>query len=239
VYDSSPRGREEVPTAAAHLVILLLPVEEWPLADRLLEPTPVVLTRPQPDASSTGAGTRTLPGADPEFATCYQAEMPALIRFLIICGANSRDAADAGREAFLLLFKQWPAVQKPRQWLRAVAFRIFLNQPVGDAASLLDTAQDLLGPLSASTRVAFREEEQLVLEALDLLPTTQRAVLALHYDNFGVHEIAEILGMQQATVQKNLKWGRAALKKKLGLKDERSRPSDGPSAEGAEDEPSK
>jgi RNA polymerase sigma-70 factor (ECF subfamily) len=153
------------------------------------------------------------------------------VRFLIQCGANRHDADDAAQEAFIELFKQWPTVRKPRQWLRTVAFRIFLRQPVGSASSL-ETAQDIPSPVSASDPFDFRQEEQRVLDMLDLLPTAQRAVLALHYDQFETRDIAEILEMKQATVRKNLERARAALKKLLDF-DGDPRPRREPPAEGA------
>jgi len=232
VNDSTPLGWDEAPTEAAKLVILLLPEGNWQAAGSSPGSTPIVLARPLPTER------RVLPAADPEFATCYHAEMPALIAFLIKCGANHHDAADAAQEAFIELFKQWQTVRKPKQWLRTVAFRIFLHQPVGNT-SPPETAQDIPSPLSEPARFDFREEEKLVLDVLDLLPTTQRAVLALHYDQFETRDIAEILGLKQAAVRKNLERARATLKKLLDFSGGHLRLSirREPPAEGAENEP--
>jgi hypothetical protein len=73
---SSPLGWE-APTAAANLVILLIPEGNWPAVGNSPGTTPIVLAGPLP------AERQVLPAADPEFATCYHAEMPALIGFLI------------------------------------------------------------------------------------------------------------------------------------------------------------
>ena len=208
--DDGPQGWAEAPTHAARLVIVLVPYGDCRADGSSPGSASVSLAGPLP------AGRRVLPATDPEFATYYHAEMPALIGFLIKCGANHHDAADAAQEAFFELFKQWQNVRKPNQWIRTVAFRIFLHQPVSNA-SPLEAAQDIPSPLSASARFEFHEEEKLVLDALDLLPTAQRAVLALHYDQFETRDIAEILGMQQAAVRKNLERARATLKKLLDL----------------------
>ena len=205
----------EVPTAAANLVILLVSEENW--------------------QSVRSPPSRTLPAVDPEFATCYHAEFPALIAFLIKCGASYHDTADAAQEAFLELFNQWADVRNPRQWLRTVAFRIFLRQPA-EETSPLEAAPDASSPLTASTRLDFREEERIVLYALSRLPQAQRAVLALHYDHFKTSEIAEILGMRQAAVRKNLERARAALKKLPFLSGEQLRLKHEPPAEEAEGE---
>ena len=224
----------ELPTSAACLTIVLTPLEDLQ-ADVLAAATLILLTSPLPgipcEAPRTVAGARTLPAADPEFATCYHAEMPALISFLIRCGANHHDAADAAQEAFLQLFKQWPAVRKPRQWLRTVAFRIFLRQPAGNTVPFC-AVQDIPSPLSASTPLELRQGEKFVLEILDLLPTTQRAVLALHYDQLETRDIAEIMGINQAAVRKNLERARAALKKLIEFSGEQPRLRLRPPAEG-------
>jgi RNA polymerase sigma factor (sigma-70 family) len=156
------------------------------------------------------------PAADPEFATCYYAEMPALIRFLVKCGAGHDDAADAAQEAFTQLFTRWDDVRCPRPWLRQVAFRAFLHQPVRNTVPLDDSPEVPESPRE-SDRFDFRDEAQVVLDLLDLLPTTQRAVLALHYDQFPTGDIAQILGLTQAAVRKNLERARATLKQLLDL----------------------
>lgn len=153
--------------------------------------------------------------AEVEFAACYQAEMPVLIRFLIKYGASYHDAAEAAQEAFIELHRQWHTVRKPKSWLRTVAIRMYLANPADKPLSPDD--RDKPGLLSASGRIEFREEEEAVLAALRSLPPAQRAVLALHYDQFETRDIAEILDMTEAAVCKNLERGRAALKRFLGF----------------------
>jgi RNA polymerase sigma-70 factor (ECF subfamily) len=184
-------GWDELPTAAAELVILYLPADPRP-------------------------------AADPEFATCYYAEMPPLIRFLVKCGAGQDDAADAAQEAFTQLFTRWDSVRCPRPWLRQVAFRAFLHQPVRHTVPL-DDSPDVPDAPGEGDRFDFRDEAQAVLDLLDLLPTTQRAVLALHYDQFATRDIASILGLTQAAVRKNLERARATLKQLLDPGDHRQR----------------
>jgi len=214
MVDGRPLGYGEAPTAAARLVIVVLPVGNERPADSI-----------PGDASSTVAwpppGSRSGPreaAADPEFATCYQAEMPALISFLIKCGANPGDAPETAQEAFRELFEQWKTVDEPKLWLRKAAFPIFLRRPVCNAASL---EENHAKPTSsnASSWFDFGEEERLFIDMPRLLSTTQRAVLALHYERFQTGEIAEILGMKPATVRSNLTGGRATLKESLNLND--------------------
>lgn len=212
MVDGRPLDYGDAPTAAARLVIVLLPAGDERSAGSL-----------PGDASITVAwlslGMSTGPreaAADPEFATCYQAEMPALISFLIKCGANPGDAAETAQEAFRELFEKWKTVDKPKLWLRKMTFPVFLRRPVSNAASP-EGNHGKPATWNASSWFDFGEEGRLFIDMPRLLSTTQRAVLALHYERFQMHEIAEILGIKPATVRRNLRGARAALKESLNL----------------------
>jgi len=230
--DGRPLGYGEVPTAAARLVIVLLPVGSGQTADGSPEDTPVIVALPQPGIPS---GPREATVADPEFATCYQAEMPALISFLIKCGAEPDDAPETAQDAFRELFGQWQAVGVPKQWLRRVAFPIFLRRPVRNAAAP-EQDHHQPAPPGASSRFDFGEEERNFIALTRLLSTAQRAVLALHIEGFQAPDIAETLGMTPDAVRKNLKEARATLMNSLNLNDNtwmcQQPPVQDPSAEG-------
>jgi len=222
-----PLGYGEVPGEAARLVIVLLPVSSEQPADGIPADVPVIVTLPQPGIPS---GPREATVADPEFATCYQAEMPALMSFLIKCGADPGDAPEAAQDAFRQLFEQWATVDEPRLWLRKTAFPIFLRRPVRNA----ERHDEPTSPC-VSSRFEFDEEERRFIALAHMLPTTQRAVLALHIERFQALDIAKILGMQPDIVKKNLKEARATLMKSLNLNDNtwtgQGPPAQGPSAE--------
>ena len=210
--DGRPLDYGDDPTAAARLVIVLLPTGNERSADSLPGDASITVTWLSLGMSS---GPREA-AADPEFATCYQAEMPALISFLIKCGANPGDAAETAQEAFRELFEQWKTVDKPKLWLRKVAFPIFLRRPVSNAASP-EGNHGKPATSNASSWFDFGEEGRLFIDMPRMLSTTQRAVLALHYERFQMHEIAEILGIKPATVRRNLRAARAVLKESLNL----------------------
>lgn len=146
-----------------------------------------------------------------EFAACYAAELPALVRFLMKCGAGELDATDAAHNAFVLLYQQWHAVRRPRQWLRTVAFRLFLRMPVTGGLPLRDE-HDRATAVAASDHFELQEEERAVLGTFLCLPMTQRAVFALYFDDFSVREIAEILQMSTDAVRQNISRARSTLK---------------------------
>jgi RNA polymerase sigma-70 factor (ECF subfamily) len=151
-----------------------------------------------------------------EWETCYRAEMPQLIRYLMKCFGESdmRDAADAAQSAFAELFTKWATVRSPRAWLRTVAFRQMLRQP---AEYPLD-AHSEPSVLPASSALELREQERQVLAALRRLPLGQRQVMALAYDQFSYREIAEIIGKSEATVRKNIERARTAMREILGVR---------------------
>jgi DNA-directed RNA polymerase specialized sigma24 family protein len=213
--DGRPLGYDQIPTAAARLVIVLLPVGSEQPADGIPGDAPVIVALPQPGIPS---GPREATVADPEFATCYQAEMPALISFLIKCGAEPDDAPETAQDAFRELFGQWKAVGVPKKWLRRVAFPIFLRRPVRNAAAPEEDHDEPAVP-GASSRFDFGEEERNFIALTRLLSTAQRAVLALHIEGFQALDIAETLGMKPDAVRKNLKESRATLMNSLNLND--------------------
>jgi DNA-directed RNA polymerase specialized sigma24 family protein len=210
--NSSPLGRGDVPTAAAQLVILLLPVEDQP-TDSVVWDASAIIAWPR---LGVPFGPRETVAVDPGFAICYRAEMPDLISFLIKCGANPHDAVGIAEGAFHELFEQWKTAAKPKHWLRQMAFGIFLRRPVTKAARPEET-HDRPPSSDASSRFDFGEEERLAIDMTLLLSTTQRAVLALHYDEFETRDIAEILGMKPMRVRRNLARTLAILKKSLNL----------------------
>jgi RNA polymerase sigma factor (sigma-70 family) len=150
-----------------------------------------------------------------DWEACYRAEMPQLIRYLMKCFAESdmRDAADAAQSAFAELFTKWDTVRSPRAWLRTVAFRQMLRQPVEYPLDV--QLEPSVHPASAS--LELREQEHQVLAALRRLPLAQRQVMALMYDQFSYPEIAGIVGKSEATVRKNAERARTAMKELLGV----------------------
>jgi RNA polymerase sigma factor (sigma-70 family) len=153
-----------------------------------------------------------------EWAACYKAEMPRLIRYLMKCSGDSdmRDAADAAQTAFTELFANWSTVHSPPAWLRKVAFRQMLRQRASAGYPLDALRQEPAVP-PASMRLELREEHQAVLDRLGQLPMAQRQVLALLCDQFSYQEIAEIMNTNEAAVRKNAERARSKMKELLGI----------------------
>ena len=150
-----------------------------------------------------------------EYAMLYQAEKPRLMRYLIQCGANYHDAEDAAQRALTALYGSWETVRNPKPWLRKVAARELIRITTSNERFL--EGQDQLVTRSAPAEVESLIEADAALSAIRQLPLLQRHVFALHFDQFGTSEIAEILQITEAAARQNLARARARLKELLGL----------------------
>ena len=183
----------------------------------MIEPTRVRVLAPD---VSTGLRERVSPSQDDppmlvEVEQFYRTEMPRVIRFLMSCGADVYVAEDAAQHAFMLLYTRWETVHAPAPWVRTVALRQFLrDRRIADEKETLEPAHQPAVP-PASAYVELCEETRAVLAELNQLPVAQRAVFALHYDQFGTSEISEMLKMTEPAVRKNLERARSRLRERL------------------------
>jgi RNA polymerase sigma-70 factor (ECF subfamily) len=71
-------------------------------------------------------------------------------------------------------------------------------------------------------RIELDEEWQLVQDALQTLPPEKRVVVVLYYINdLSLQEIADALQIPIGTVKSRLHYGRLALKRQLGIHQDR------------------
>ncbi|MFE7447080.1 RNA polymerase sigma factor [Streptomyces chartreusis] len=149
-----------------------------------------------------------------EFAQFYKQHMAKLVRHLMRQGASGHEAAEAAQAAFAEAFVKWETIDYPAAWLRKVAIRIYLRQPVR-REDLTDDVPELPGGVCPLRSVELKEEETRVYAALAALPPLQRAVLAWHLDGFATSEIGDALDMTHEAVRQNLSRGRGRLKTTL------------------------
>jgi len=155
--------------------------------------------------------------SDAEFAACYRAEMPGLVRHVMNQGAGEQEAADAAQAAFARAYQVWETIRYPRAWLRTVAAREYLHSAPRTREILADAGTlDGAVPGQVMGKMEFTGEEQAVLEALGGLPQRQRESMAWHFDGFTPAEIAERLGTDPAAVRQSLARARRNLARRLG-----------------------
>lgn len=81
---------------------------------------------------------------------------------------------------------------------------------------MLESVRDAVG--SPSRIVAIREEERVVLDALNVLPLDLQITLELHYwEGMSVAEVGEVLGVPGGTVKSRLHRAREMLREALVL----------------------
>ncbi len=146
---------------------------------------------------------------------------------LACCMARVRQRADAeemAQETLLRAITGLSSLGDPerwRSWMRGIAIHVCLdwlrrNRKLPTSAGFDDVAVALPETHQPDQIVADREEQQLVLSELQLLPEDLREVLILHYFNAMTYEqIAEWLDVARATVSERLSRARQSLRLRL------------------------
>lgn len=155
-----------------------------------------------------------------EFDFLYRSEMPRVTMFLVNLGASVYEAADAAHEAFLtLLPDKWREIEKPKAWLRTVAYRQYLRQAT-HRTQPMDPVPDRPGGTCPVDLVLLTEQQTAVLDALALLSPAEREAMAWSLDGFTHEETARALGKNPAAVRQAYTRARQRLITDLGLRKE-------------------
>jgi RNA polymerase sigma factor (sigma-70 family) len=132
-------------------------------------------------------------------------------------GGNLEDAEDAVGYALEELRVRWHEIRNRAGYARRMVINYVTRVQKGD--------RDKIKRVVARTayaadqcddhRLTAYEDEQWILQLLDCLPPTQRAVMERVYDGLSYTEIAQQLGKNLPTVRKHLQWAKERLKKEL------------------------
>lgn len=148
------------------------------------------------------------------FDSFFRERFGRTVVLLIAMGAERADAEDAAQEAMVRAWQKWDSINEPAAWVRTVAvrgyFKMLRTRPV--VVSPDDPACESTADADLSI---FTDEQQLVLRLLRALPPMQRAASALSYDGSTCREIAELLGISEATVRSHLRHARKNLKEMM------------------------
>lgn len=146
---------------------------------------------------------------------------------LACCLARVRQRADAeelAQETLLRAITGLSSLGDPERWMswmRGIAVHVCLDWLRRNRKLRASQGSEMLTAALPETHppdqiVADREEQQLVLTELQLLPEDLREVLILHYFNSMTYEqIAEWLDVARATVSERLSRARQALRMRL------------------------
>ena len=149
-----------------------------------------------------------------EFVMARTAPMLAMARGLT---RTSADAEDLVQEVLAKALLKWDAVQKADD-RAAYVNRMLINTATSfwrsGRSREVPTATEDLPPLSVADRSGPVVERDALLAALRTLSTRHRAVLVLrYYEGLPDQEIAQVLGIAQATVRSSAARGLAALRR--------------------------
>jgi RNA polymerase sigma-70 factor, ECF subfamily len=150
---------------------------------------------------------------DAEFTAFFRAEYAGLVRTLFLITRDREQARDMAQEAFAQLFARWRRIshyERPDAWVRRVGIRMAVR-----ASKRERNRARLERELDFAT---FPKPVDLdVIRAVDQLPSSQRAAVALFYlEDRPVSEVAEILGCSQMTAKVHLHRARKRLAELIG-----------------------
>ncbi len=150
---------------------------------------------------------------DAEFAALFRVEYPALVRTMYLVVHDRERAQDLAQDAFVQLFARWRRIsqyERPDAWLRRVAIRMAVRGIRRER--LRPRLERELDPAPMPKPIDID-----VLRAIQQLPTSQRAAVALFYlEDRPISEVAEILACAEVTAKVHLHRARKRLAALLG-----------------------
>jgi RNA polymerase sigma-70 factor (ECF subfamily) len=151
----------------------------------------------------------------PDFTRLFQAECSYVWTSLRRLGIRDRDLEDLVHEVFLVVHRHlgdYDPRRPIRPWLFGISFRVAAayrrlarthRELVSDQIEAVDPEP------SAEDRVATKQEQELVMRALDMLDLDRRALILMHdFDELTMPEIAEIIGVPLNTAYSRLRLAR-------------------------------
>ncbi len=165
-------------------------------------------------------------GEEAEFGTFYEKTAEALFpKAYRMCHGNDADAKDAHQRTYIKALEHWPTVrdltdQQRRAWLARTLMNEFFQirrAPYWsrEAGSLADAERQpsaCAGPGDAD-RVFATDRYRKACRAIARLEGRQHEVIALYgIAGFEISEVAEMLGISEATVRVHLHKGRRRLR---------------------------
>ncbi|MFH9888030.1 RNA polymerase sigma factor [Streptomyces luteogriseus] len=155
-----------------------------------------------------------------DFDDLFISRFAAVVRALVVLGADRSAAEDVAQDAFLVALREWEKVgrmDRPAAWVAKTA--VYKWRQVRRTAVRRQELSRQAGPLPGSYQGQPCEEVERrsdLVNGLLGLTERQREVLVLHYFlDQTVGEVAQTLGIAPGTVKSTLHEARGALAKIL------------------------
>lgn len=154
-----------------------------------------------------------------EFAALVHRNARRMFRVAYSLLHNSHDAEDAVQEAFLKLYRgqAWRRIDNEQAFLGQTVWRLALDrlprQPQAEDAEAIELTSALATPEQCA---AGGEQRELLRQMLNALPEELRQPLVLSaIEEMTSREVAEIMGIPEATVRTRIMRAKTELKKRF------------------------
>ncbi|NND01676.1 MAG: SigE family RNA polymerase sigma factor [Acidimicrobiia bacterium] len=149
----------------------------------------------------------------------YHEHGPGLVRMVRLFVDDRNAAEDLVQEAFIRLARSAHKIKDHRKaaaYLRSIVLNLARDHNRRGLVSLRHRLPLDDGQASVEDEVELAEDHQAVVDALRALPRRQRDCLILrYYDELGVDDIADTLGISRNSVKTHLTRGMKALEERL------------------------
>ena len=149
-----------------------------------------------------------------DFGELYERYATDVLRVCYFYLGDRQKAEDVCQDVFVKLIQNAPQLEEGREkaWLLKVALnrcrdlwrgawvkRVILGSPAFELVPAPDKSDE-------------RDDEEAMMTAIHQLPTPFREVILLHYyQNYGISEIADMMGLPEGTISSRLSRGRKKL----------------------------
>lgn len=176
------------------------------------------------DAALTGAPGHIALDVDSFVEAMYHEHAPGLVRMVRLFVDDRNAAEDLVQEAFIRLARSAHKIADHRKagaYLRSIVLNLARDHNRRGLVSLRHRLPLDDRDASVEDELVLAEEHRHVVEALRALPARQRDCLILrYYDEFGIDEIADTLGISRNSVKTHLTRGIRALEGTLSTEPE-------------------
>ncbi len=150
----------------------------------------------------------------------FHQEGQSLVRLARLFVDDRNAAEDLVQEAFIRLARSAHRIKdgaKAAPYLRSIVLNLARDNNRRGLVSLRHHLPQDDRRASTEDEIELREDQQQVIDALRDLPQRQRNALVLrYYEELGIDEIADAMGISRNSVKTHLKRGLASLEQHLG-----------------------
>ena len=163
------------------------------------------------------------PAASPttDFNRFYREEYRSLLRMAYVLCGDRHLAEEVVQEAFLAAYRRWGELAGyERAWIR----RVVANRAMSLLRRMYAEGRAWLkvGSPRSSQLGELPEESGEFWRQVRSLPRRQAQALVLFYvEGYSTREIGQVLGCSETTVRVHMHRGRRALRRRLGITEER------------------